>query len=63
MGILSKNIGEKILEKLFSVDLIAYIRFASVYKKFSDISTFMDELKKLKKEHVKKQKKIKNFNK
>ncbi|GHT03749.1 hypothetical protein AGMMS5026_05070 [Endomicrobiia bacterium] len=43
--------------------MIAYIRFASVYRKFDDISTFMKELQKLKKEYVKRRKKkIKNFN-
>lgn len=56
MEISSTVIGEKILEKLWDIDLVAYVRFASVYRKFSDIDTFMDELKKLKKEHVKRQK-------
>lgn len=51
----SSVIGEKILEKLWDVDLVAYIRFASVYRQFGDIDTFMDELKKLKKEHVRQQ--------
>jgi transcriptional repressor NrdR len=56
MEIPSNIIGGKILEKLWDVDLVAYIRFASVYRKFGDIDTFMEELKKLKKEHVKRQK-------
>ncbi|MDR2251680.1 MAG: transcriptional regulator NrdR [Endomicrobium sp.] len=53
MEIPSKIIGDKILEKLWDVDLVAYVRFASVYRKFGDIDTFMQELKKLKKEHMK----------
>lgn len=57
MEIPSNIIGEKILDKLWSLDLVAYIRFASVYRKFGDIDTFMAELKKLKKEHIKREKK------
>ena len=53
MEIPSNTIGDKILEKLWDVDLVAYVRFASVYRKFGDIDTFMQELKKLKKEHMK----------
>jgi transcriptional repressor NrdR len=53
MEIPSKIIGDRILEKLWDVDLVAYVRFASVYRKFGDIDTFMQELKKLKKEHMK----------
>lgn len=56
MEIASTIIGEKILEKLWDLDLVAYVRFASVYRKFTDIDTFMLELKKLKKEHIKRQK-------
>ena len=44
----SKVIGEKVLEKLKDIDLVAYIRFASVYKKFDSINKFIKELKKLK---------------
>lgn len=51
----SKVIGDKVLEKLWDVDLVAYIRFASVYRQFGDIDTFMAELKKLKKEHLRQQ--------
>lgn len=58
MEIPSNIIGEKILEKLWGLDLVAYIRFASVYRKFGDIDTFMAELKKLKKEHTKREKKL-----
>jgi transcriptional repressor NrdR len=56
MEVPSRVIGEKILEKLWDVDLVAYIRFASVYRQFGDIDTFMAELKKLKKEHLRQQK-------
>ncbi|MDR3196030.1 MAG: transcriptional regulator NrdR [Endomicrobium sp.] len=53
MEIPSSTIGDKILEKIWNIDLVAYVRFASVYRKFGDIDTFMQELKKLKKEHMK----------
>jgi transcriptional repressor NrdR len=58
MEIPSSMIGEKILDKLWDIDLVAYIRFASVYRKFADIEDFMKELTKLKKEHIKRQKNI-----
>ncbi len=41
----STRIGEKVMEKLKVLDEVAYVRFASVYKRFEDIHTFMDELK------------------
>jgi len=37
-------IGEKVMEKLKAVDEVAYVRFASVYREFKDIETFMKEL-------------------
>ena len=40
-------IGEKVMERLRSVDQVAYVRFASVYRQFKDIDTFMAELNKL----------------
>lgn len=40
-------IGELTMEKLKSIDEVAYVRFASVYRQFKDINTFMDELTKL----------------
>lgn len=40
-------IGELAMEELQQVDEVAYVRFASVYRQFSDINTFMDELKTL----------------
>ena len=41
------KIGELVMEKLRGLDEVAYVRFASVYREFKDISTFMDELKSL----------------
>ncbi|MBO4280349.1 MAG: transcriptional repressor NrdR [Lachnospiraceae bacterium] len=43
----SSKIGELVMDKLKSLDAVAYVRFASVYREFKDVSTFMDELKKL----------------
>ena len=43
----SEIIGEKVMERLRSVDQVAYVRFASVYRQFKDIDTFMTELNKL----------------
>ena len=42
----STKIGEIVMEHLRSLDAVAYVRFASVYREFKDVSTFMDELKK-----------------
>ena len=42
----SSIIGEIVMEHLEKLDAVAYVRFASVYREFKDISTFMDELKK-----------------
>ena len=41
------KIGEMVMEKLKNVDEVAYVRFASVYRQFKDINTFMAELNKL----------------
>ena len=43
----SVHIGELVMEKLKELDEVAYVRFASVYRQFKDINTFMDELTKL----------------
>ena len=43
----SDNIGELVMEKLKGLDEVAYVRFASVYRQFKDLSTFMEELNKL----------------
>ena len=43
----SQIIGELVMNKLKELDAVAYVRFASVYREFKDINTFMDELKKV----------------
>jgi transcriptional repressor NrdR len=43
----STRIGELVMDKLKEIDEVAYVRFASVYRQFKDINTFMEELKKL----------------
>ncbi len=45
--ITSMQIGELAMKELQQVDEVAYVRFASVYRQFSDVNTFMDELKDL----------------
>ncbi len=40
-------IGELVMEKLKHVDEVAYVRFASVYREFKDVNTFMEEIGKL----------------
>ena len=42
----SSVIGEIVMDKLKDLEAVAYVRFASVYREFKDVSTFMDELKK-----------------
>ena len=49
----SVELGDMVLEKLRAIDEISYVRFASVYHQFTDVDSFMDELKKLKKKHAK----------
>ncbi len=48
--ITSQRIGEMVMERLKSLDEVAYVRFASVYRQFKDINTFVEELNKLMKE-------------
>jgi transcriptional repressor NrdR len=43
----SKEVGEIVMDRLSTVDEVAYVRFASVYRQFKDISVFLDELKDL----------------
>ena len=43
----SHKIGELVMDKLKEIDEVAYVRFASVYREFKDINTFMSELKNL----------------
>ena len=53
----SEKIGEIMMNALKDVDQVAYVRFASVYRDFQDISDFSDEIKSLSKEDKKKSKK------
>ncbi|MGI6664676.1 MAG: transcriptional regulator NrdR [Christensenellaceae bacterium] len=46
----AKEVGEMVMESLKEVDEVAYVRFASVYREFKDVSTFMAEIEKLIKE-------------
>ena len=43
----STEIGTIVMNKLKNLDSVAYVRFASVYREFKDVNTFMDELKKI----------------
>ncbi len=43
----SAIVGERIMTKLKELDPVAYVRFASVYREFKDVNTFMDELRKV----------------
>ena len=43
----SGTIGELVMNKLKDLDAVAYVRFASVYREFKDVNTFMDEIKKI----------------
>ena len=49
----SRDIGEMVMRNLHSLDKVAYVRFASVYRSFKDLSQFMTELKELLEEKVK----------
>ena len=42
----SETIGELVMERLKGLDEVSYVRFASVYRQFKDIHSFMDELNK-----------------
>ncbi len=46
----SEEIGERLIKKLYEIDEVAYVRFASVYRSFKDVNQFMDELTDLLKE-------------
>ena len=43
----SQEIGERVIKKLYEIDEVAYVRFASVYRSFKDVNQFMDELRDL----------------
>ena len=52
--ITTKEIGEMVMERLKKVDEVAYVRYASVYRQFKDLSSFMAELKQMMKANKKK---------
>ena len=43
----SEKIGDMVMSELKTLNDVAYVRFAAVYRKFTDVGTFMDELQKL----------------
>ena len=43
----STDVGEIVIDELKELDEVAYVRFASVYREFKDVNTFMDEIKKM----------------
>ena len=43
----STDVGEIVMDELKELDEVAYVRFASVYREFNDVNTFMDEIKKM----------------
>lgn len=45
----SKEIGEMVMQGLKGLDEVAYVRFASVYRSFTDVSSFLNEIKKMEK--------------
>ena len=45
--ITSREIGEMVMDRLKDIDEVSYVRFASVYRQFKDVNSFMDELKKI----------------
>ena len=49
----SRELGEMVLSKLKEMDIVSYIRFASVYREFRDIDSFMEEIKSLSKKSKK----------
>jgi transcriptional repressor NrdR len=59
MEVPSRVIGDMVLAKLKEIDPVAYIRFASVYRDFSDMDTFVNEVRGLKQEQKLKAKKVK----
>ncbi len=48
----SMTIGEMVVERLIDIDEVAYIRFASVYRDFDDVDSFMAELKRIRPHHM-----------
>ncbi len=56
----SREIGEILIKKLYEIDEVAYVRFASVYRSFKDVNQFMDELEELLKEKSAEKRKSQN---
>lgn len=56
----SKSLGEMVLARLKECDVVAYIRFASIYREFQDVESFTEELKRLSARHNKKNKRTEN---
>ena len=54
----SARIGDLVMAELKKIDEIAYVRFAAVYRQFTDISTFLEFVKTLEKENLKKESKL-----
>lgn len=57
--ITSKEIGEMVMDRLKKADEVAYVRYASVYRSFKDISSFLSELKDMMKEEKRRAREIK----
>lgn len=53
--ITSQEIGEMVMERLRQLDEVSYVRFASVYREFKDVNSFMQELRSLMDQHQKKE--------
>lgn len=49
----SRKLGEMVLERLYRVDRVAYVRFASVYRKYEDVEEFLEEIERLKQQQLK----------
>lgn len=54
----SKSLGEMVLARLKECDVVAYIRFASIYREFQDVDSFTEELKRLSARHNKKKREV-----
>lgn len=52
--ITSKEIGDMVLDRLQALDIVSYIRFASVYREFQDIDSFMNEIRRINRQSKKK---------
>jgi len=48
----SQAVGDAVMQRLRKLDQVAYVRFASVYKEFRDVSEFMQEISSLGKPHL-----------